>query len=234
MDASGSSRLQELLAELPDEDTCAVCYGVCCRPASYSDQCNHTFCRLCVFKARSTGNGCPLCRAPVGAAVEEAVLPCEIPFNKEAADAMQRAHGELYSAALLAEEATEARLRERVVPLVPLVLLPGQCPKGHRPKVAATMTLHFTETEAIQTILANQHGQVGFLYREENDSGTAYGFLARIKRVRFVCAWRAQGSPSEVRATIAAQQSFQRVGRVKRDDEGGQVGAVEILPGGLP
>ena len=133
----GSARYQSLLAALPDDDACAVCFGVRCQPARMSDQCEHTFCRLCVLKCKGSTAGsampCPLCRAPIAESLETVLLPSEIAYNQAAAAALASAHPLLYRSALHKEEEEEARLRETLIPNVRRHLAPPHAAPLRRP-----------------------------------------------------------------------------------------------------
>jgi len=245
--ARGSASYQSLLAALPEDDTCAVCYGVRCQPARLSDKCEHTFCRTCVLKCIGSSfarfPGCPLCRAPLAASLESAVLPSEIAFDQAAAASLAATHPVLYQCALEKEKAEEARLREKLIPNLPLVMAPGSCVRDDlgrpvRLRVRSTLTLFFSDADALHTLQKHQKEQVGILFRESSSHGGARrGFLARPIAGKYVDAdssrtdgetgggGRLQGT---YRTKLTAMREFQLVGNVRRDADGSIVGAVEV------
>ena len=213
-----------------------MCYGVRYHPSRISDECEHTFCRLCVFKMRTTGPmhpaACPLCRAPQSEGLDEALMPSEIAYDEAQATGLLRAHPGLYHCALKKEADLEDRLRETLIPRVPLVMLPGSCAQEGglpiRPKVRSTMTFLFSEPDALKTLSAHKRGQVGVVFREASIHGGAMrGFLARPLR----CNPVRKGStslPTPYLAKLAPLQEFELVGSMHRDADGCMVGAVEV------
>ena len=219
-------------SEPPDEeDACAVCFGIICQPARVSNVCDHKFCRLCVFKCSSLPfAGCPLCRAPMAEGLEKALVPSLIDYDEAAAAALAAAHPALYEQALRKEALVEERLRERMIPSLPLVLLPGSCARGRsgeaiRLKLRQSVTLRFSEPEALRTIASHSHEQFGIIYRESSVCGGALrGFVVRLGGDKTV-GHAVNGS---YRVKLVPLKEFQLVGRIRRSDGGCLLGAVEV------
>ena len=165
-----STTVSQQLADLPDEDTCSICYGICYHPARISKECSHTFCRMCVFRTVSSGSAfasvsCPLCRAPMDAAHDEVLVPSHIPYDSQQGSTLAARHSDLYQAALGREAEIEGKLLQTLIPKVPLIMAPGSCARDGqgtpiRPKCKAPMTLIFTDPDALKTLGTHRGEQV--------------------------------------------------------------------------
>ena len=232
--------------DVPDADMCAVCYSVLCHPCQLSNQCNHAFCRLCVFKCSTSAVAdveCPLCRAPADPEICDALLPSELQYDATAARTLASKYPAEYAAALGREMQVEACLRERIIPDLPIVNLPGTAVdhsgKPLRPNVTRKnrITLFFSDEAAQKTIvdLTRQMGQaslvkrrrkrvesadarsaplVGVLFNEVSRHGRrAHGFLARP-----VSGCKSANRGRTQRVTMDICDEFELVGRIRRDD----------------
>ena len=267
----GSPLHQGMLAALPDEHTCSICFNIRYHPARISEQCNHSFCRMCVFRccagAGKSGprvSSCPLCRAPASEALDEVLLPSDVPYDHAFGRAVASEHGALYSAALAREAKEEEALRETVIPSVPLIMLPGTCARDDygwpiRPRVKSTMTFIFSDEDALRTLATHKQQQVGVVFREASvHGGVIRGFLARPMCGSFlhgrragescrpsyrakVCAtafplrlrartWiaRAHDAPRCCAQLAVLVREFHLIGKLRRDENGCMVGAVEV------
>ena len=124
--ARPSSSLTSTSAQ-EEEDSCAVCYSIMCRPARLSE-CSHVLCRLCVFKCRLWEAGCPMCRAPLLASVSGVRFPSELEYDSATDTAIARRHPSEHRESAAKEEALEARLRAHLMGDLPLVMHPGSIP----------------------------------------------------------------------------------------------------------
>ena len=97
------------------------------------------------------------------------MLPSEITYDSEAASELAQRYPSAYKAALAKELALDARLRETIIPSLPLVFLPGSCTlangKPLRPnyRSGTSLTLYFSDKNAQETLGVALHCQVGVL-----------------------------------------------------------------------
>ena len=233
--------------DLPEDALCALCYDVRCHPTRLAS-CDHEFCRLCVFKcldrcmagsrfASSQTVSCPMCRTACLEEVIDVLMPSDLEYNAQAAAELSRAHPESYQAALQREALVEEKLRETLIPSLPLVQLPGSCrgPRGGslRPNLSRrSVKLYFRDNDAQKALLSQE--RVGVLFNDvsHHNGSSPRGFLARPVRRKFTTGTDPQTGQRTLCAHLSIEGDFEVVGRVKRVEVGGTsflYGAVEQL-----
>jgi len=214
-----------------DEDMCAVCYGIMCRPARLGE-CNHHFCRLCVFKCRLWEAGCPMCRAPLIASVSGVRFPSELQYDVAADAAIARRRRSEHSESAAKEAALETKLRAHLMDGLPLVMHPASIPcdangKRRQMRIAkdTKVNMVFNDPQAQRTLMhAMKSGcVVGVVYRNEGGPPSEReGFIARSVQCRV-------DHEGNLRARLCALDRCVLVGETRHDaDQGLLVGSVEL------
>ena len=176
-----------------DQDTCAVCYNVCCHPARISEECSHVFCRLCVFKCRLWEAGCPMCRAPISATLQRVKLPSQIAYEEGLDAAIAKQSADAYQEALEKERSLEARLKA-TLQSVPIVTHPGQLPRDDTGRLRVP---RFTQKTTFDLIVSDPSVQqalkdaertrssVGFVFSDTADATdhTKIGYVAQVLKI---------------------------------------------------
>ena len=226
------------LADDDDDDICAVCYSIICRPATLAD-CEHRFCRLCVFHCRIGSSGCPMCRAPLARAVQDALTPSDIAYDETSSAIIAARHSADYAEAIAKEAACETRIHKSLMRDVPLVIHPSSSfrldPNKYRAaativrpgggcftKSTAKLTILFTDPAAQPALLHASKTKtcIGVIFRA-GDSSVVRGFVAH--NVRTTQSPREGG----IRARLTSLQRFTVI-RQRLRDVGQLVGDIEL------